>query len=762
VSVDASVHHHTHAAPEPVTGPVRFRLPRVVAHFTGRDTELGRLDQALGERHQAVITQTVIGLGGVGKTQLAAAYVHRHVDEYEVVAWIRAEDGGIGDLAALASELDLSVEGLTPEEQGGRVVRWLESADRSWLLVLDNVAHPAQLATLCPSSGPGRVLVTSRRRDFDEFGPVVDVGVFDEPTAVRYLVGRTGRTGERVAAGELARALGGLPLALSHAAAYCTTRTSFDGYLGLLAELPAAELYDRNREAYYDRTVATTWKVSVDAADREAPLAGAALAMAAHLAPDAIPRSLFFTLASSESARDRGRVDAALEALHRYSLAEVTDASVSVHRLLQKVVRDDAQSRGDTISGQAALMALADAFPDRYDTGLPVFWPTCETLMPHVVSLREATVSWTEIAEGLMALLNRTTRYLLHAGADQRAIVIIQAALASTALSLGADHPETMVARGDLGYCLGAFGQLDEAIVQFQTLLSDQLRVLGPDHADTLATRGNLAYWMGKVGRVDEATTQFRTVLDDRLRVLGLDHPGTLTTRANLGYSLGTAGRVTEAVARLEALVQDCLRVLGPDHPRTLTTRADLARWLGELGRVDEAVARLEVLADDRLRVLGPDHPDTLTTRGYLAYWLGKAGRIDEAIVRFQVLLDDRIRVVGPDHPRTLSTRGDLACWLGEAGRVDEAVLILHALLEADLRTLGPRHPDTLTTRGALAHWLGEEGRVDEAISRLEALLEDHLRILGPQHPHTLATRRSLDQWLSRRTELDSERSDEH
>ncbi|HVS41184.1 MAG TPA: NB-ARC domain-containing protein, partial [Candidatus Dormibacteraeota bacterium] len=218
---------------------MRFRLPRVVAHFTGRDTELARLEEALGERHQAVITQTVTGLGGVGKTQLAAAYAHRHVDEYEVVAWVRAEDGGIADLAALAGHLTLPVEGLTPEEQGQRVVRWLESTERSWLLVLDNVATPAHLAALCPSSGPGRVLVTSRRRDFDQFGPVVAVGVFDELTAVGYLMDRTGRSGERAAAGRLAQAVGYLPLALSHAAAYCTTRTNFEGYLALLAGLPA-------------------------------------------------------------------------------------------------------------------------------------------------------------------------------------------------------------------------------------------------------------------------------------------------------------------------------------------------------------------------------------------------------------------------------------------------------------------------------------------------------------------------------------------
>jgi hypothetical protein len=82
-------------------GPIRFRLPRVVEHFVGRDAELDALDKALGRGHQAVVTQSLTGLGGVGKSQLAAAYVARHARDYDIVAWIRAEDGGIADLAEL-------------------------------------------------------------------------------------------------------------------------------------------------------------------------------------------------------------------------------------------------------------------------------------------------------------------------------------------------------------------------------------------------------------------------------------------------------------------------------------------------------------------------------------------------------------------------------------------------------------------------------------------------------------------------------------
>jgi hypothetical protein len=122
-------------------GRVRFGIPRLVAHFTGRETELAGIEGALGRSPQAVITQTISGLGGVGKTQLAAAYVQRHADEYEVVAWIRAEDGGIADLASLASYVLPPLPGLTPDEQAHRVLRWLGSTERSWLLILDKASR---------------------------------------------------------------------------------------------------------------------------------------------------------------------------------------------------------------------------------------------------------------------------------------------------------------------------------------------------------------------------------------------------------------------------------------------------------------------------------------------------------------------------------------------------------------------------------------------------------------------------------------------
>lgn len=61
-----------------------------------------------------------------------------------------------------------------------------------------------------------------------------------------------------------------------------------------------------------------------------------------------------------DTAVERKRLADALNVLARFSLATVDDDSVSVHRLLQKTVRDDAASRDHQTASLHALAALAE------------------------------------------------------------------------------------------------------------------------------------------------------------------------------------------------------------------------------------------------------------------------------------------------------------------------------------------------------------------------------------------------------------------
>ena len=691
-----------------------FGVPAVVAAFSGRGDELEAVEEALGVAGSAVIAQAITGLGGVGKTQLAARYVNQHGSEYDIVAWIRAEDGGIADLSELAARLGEPVQGLSPIERRDLALERLRRDEERCLLVLDNVESAAQLTDCLPRGGNGRVLMTSRNREVRQFAPVLLLDVFDERTAVEYLIELADRPDDRAGAERVARALGYLPLALSHAAAYCGTGTSFDNYLELLDALPAEDLFDSSPEVSYTQTVASTWKASIEAAGASAPLAGELLALAAHLAPDAIPRSLFDVVIDPSQPIERQRLRDACNALARFSLATVDDDTVSVHRLLQKVVRDDARARADVSAVKRAVAALDHAFPRQASDAAR--WPRSEQLLAHVIALDDAAASVPDTASQLIELLNRACRYLSWAEGGARALALAQRTVEQARNTLGAEHPSTLTARHREAFAYQQTRRASQAIALYGPLLADQERILGAEHPDTLATSDALAVAYLDAGRAGEAIAIFEPLLTDLARILRAEHPDTLSTRHNLARAYQDAGRVAEAIALFEPLLlNDPVRILGAEHPSTLATRSSLALAYQDAGRVGEAIAIFQELLADRERILGAEHPSTLATRHDLAVAYRAAGRVGEAIAIFEPLLANLERILGTEHPSTLTTRNNLAVTYRAAGRVAEAIAIHEPLLADRERILGPAHPHTLTTRENLAGAYEAAGRDAEA-----------------------------------------------
>ncbi len=568
--------------------------------------------------------------------------------------------------------------------------------------MLDNVESAAQLADCLPRAGSGRVLVTSRHREVRQFAPALSLDVFDEQTAVKYLIERAERPDDRPGAERLARALGCLPLALSHAAAYCATGTSFDDYFELLDALPAVELFDSSPEASYTQTVATTWQASITVTSASAPLAGELLALAAHLAPDAIPRSLFNVVIDPGVPIERKRLRDALNALARFSLASVDDETVSVHRLLQKVVRDDARARDDTSAVKRAVAALEHAFPT--DPSDPAQWALSEQLLAHVIALADAAADVPDTAPQVIAALDRASHYLIWAEAGARALALAQRTVTKATSMLGAEHPSTLMARSYEAVAYRQTGGVLQAIALLEPLQADCERILGAEHPETLSTRQDLALAFWEAGRVAEAIANHEPLVADCERILGAEHLDTLISRHNLANAYQAAGRVQQALAIFEPLLTDCERILGPAHPQTLVTRHNVAYAYQAAGRVAEAITIYEALLTAQQRIFGVEHPYTLTTRHNLANAYLAAGRVQQALAIFEPLLTDRERILGPTHPNTLATRYALAVPYKAAGRVPEAIAIFQELLADQERILGADHPDTLTTRHNLAN----------------------------------------------------------
>ncbi|WP_437303818.1 effector-associated domain EAD1-containing protein [Sorangium sp. So ce388] len=233
---------------------VPFLVPfRQEGPLLGRDEEIEQLHHVLTNGTAGTQRAALVGMGGVGKTQLALEYAHRYRSDYPGgVYWVNAAAPLVAELANLAERLDLSEDATSEAERPGRRVRAFEqhlSDNPGALVIFDNIVDPLALrkaaAGIVPWELPCRLLVTTQRQDPDAGFETVPLRELREDDAVCLLLSSHARRSllegeraeERGVARAICRALGHLPLAIALAAAY----------LGRSPGLPLSDYFARLR-----------------------------------------------------------------------------------------------------------------------------------------------------------------------------------------------------------------------------------------------------------------------------------------------------------------------------------------------------------------------------------------------------------------------------------------------------------------------------------------------------------------------------------
>ncbi|MBC9001765.1 tetratricopeptide repeat protein [Micromonospora aurantiaca (nom. illeg.)] len=667
----------------------------------------------------------LVGLGGVGKTQLAANLAHRMWQDgsVDLLVWVTATSRS-NIIAAYAQAIAPATgfDNTEPEQAAQRFLTWLATTSQRWLVVLDDLIDPDDLTGLWPPHGlrVGHAVVTTRRRDAALIAgrEVIDVALFTPAESVAYLNAKlVGLPNLNNDPDGLAADLGHLPLALAQAVAYMIDRNlTCASYRRRYATRQLQDLTPLSLPDQHRAIVGATWQLSIERADRlTAGLAQALLKLAALLDPNGIPTELFTTSAAltycinGSGETDDDDVRDALNVLRQLSLATLADDGrmLRVHALVQRAVRDSTPPGTSSALAQAAADALFESWPD---------------------AEREATLE--------QARRNNTEALLENSG---------------NSLLRPNIHPVLNVA----GVSLGNTGQLAATLNYFDSLYEKSKVLLGDLHPDTLTMRNNRATFRQKAGDLATAIYEFEAILRERSQVLGVDHPDTLTTRNNLATCRGEAGDSAGAAEALALLANDFSRVLGSDDRRTLTTRSNAAHWRSETGDNAGAVAACQAIVNDFERVFGSDDHDTFVARSNLARARGRGGDSAGALASYQKLLADRTRILGPQDPETLATEHLVAIWRGRVGDREGAVREADDVRQKAERLLGNNHPEVLRIRNTLARLLGEVGHLDAAIREFNNLVRDRTSILGPTHPETLITRHNLAECLARLGKLE-------
>jgi tetratricopeptide (TPR) repeat protein len=585
---------------------VTGEIPQEPLGFQPRADLLAALD-APGPESRVRVVQALTGMRGVGKTHLAAAYARAKLAErWRLVAWVNAEDqaGVLAGLAEVAAALGLA-EGAGDAVAAGRAVRHrLEADGERCLLVFDNATDPGVLRPFLPAAGAARVIITSNYQLVALLGASVPVDVFSEAEALTFLAARTGQA-DAAGARALAEELGCLPLALAQAAAVIASQhLSYGTYLERLRRLPVADLLAAEEAGQYPRGVAAAVLLALDAvrAGELGGACGAVMDLVAVLSAAGVRRSLVHAAAGEGLAGRDGPVPALAAEVADRVLARLAGASlltfsvdgssVSAHRLVMRVIRENLAAGGALAAVcQAAvrlLDGLADSLAERWHEDRAV----TRDLVEQIMALDESAARCppgSDLSRPMMRLRFWALFFLNYLGdSAAQAIVIGEQLVADQERVLGPDHPDTLNSRNTLAVVYRAAGRLDKAVSLHEQTLAARERVLGPDHPSTVASRDNLALAYRAAGRLDEAVSLHEQALAARERVLGPDHPDTLLSRSNLAVAYRAGGRTDEAIGLHEQTLADRERVLGPDHPDTLQSRNNLASARRAAGRTDE------------------------------------------------------------------------------------------------------------------------------------------------------------------------------
>ncbi|KAK4653428.1 LOW QUALITY PROTEIN: hypothetical protein QC762_0083490 [Podospora pseudocomata] len=701
--------------------------------FVNRGDILEQIDRRCSEPAARV---ALVGLGGIGKSQLAIEFAHR-ITEKQPDIWVfwvhagmyeRVEDG----FRTIANTVKLAGRNEPKANIPQLVYSWLSNErNDKWIMILDsaddrdvfdnaNIAHGTTsgnererrpFATYLPQSQNGSIIVTTRNRElaFRLTGRrqnMIEVGPMAQTDALALLEKKLGSPADLDVAADLVQALDLVPLAISQAAAYIQARAPRSSPEKYLAEFRKKQSLqydagDLRRDGGASNAVLTTWQISFDYIRSKRPSAADLLSLMSFFDRQGIPGWVLKPRRVTKEDIPGRRIDEDGDTDFDNGRSATDGAMVTWMVTHSDLTDDSADTTDDGFEDDVAMLRdyciIATTEMDEFEMhGLVQF------------STRKWLEQWGQQETFKQKFIERMAASF--PTGDYKNWATCRNLFAHVQVALGYRPSEnreeiwaTLLYNG--GWFAWSQGRYEVAQRMVGKARRARENRLGKEDTASLDSMSLFALILLHRGQWEEAEKLFLQVMETRKTKLGADHPDTLTSMANLASTFWNQGRWEEAEKLFVQVMETSKTKLGADHPDTLSSMANLASTYRNQGRWEEAEKLFVQVMETSKTKLGADHPSTLSSMANLASTFWNQGRWEEAEKLFVQVMETRKTKLGADHPDTLTSMANLAFTWKSQGRHSTALALMKDCAQARQRRLGAEHPDTLSSLAIVTKW---------------------------------------------------------
>jgi tetratricopeptide (TPR) repeat protein len=709
-----------------------INLPKTedLSKIIGRNRDLQEVRDLLQEKQKVVV---VNGLGGIGKTTLAQAYLTRYGGDYAHILWLSQSEGDnfVRDLITapgLTYNLGINTNGKDAQMLFTEIVAKLKSitAEKPNLLVIDNAnAFLSSHYDYLPKPPHWHILATSREK-INRF-EAKDLGFLGEEDAVLLFRQHCQRITDEDQIKAILRTVDYHTLTIEILA---KTAQRHDTPLSTLQQAIERDLnagvYVPHKGDKIEKV--TSYLLSIFDLAALSLEEQVLLQHFAALPSGFVPYDLLKTLIPENEAG----LAATLQDLSDkgWLLQKNDPEAYKMHLIIAEVVKRKippsvADLRG-LIVNVANLLHVDDTKDNPVDK-FP-FVPYGEAALAVFPDAGEAEIG------GLQNVLAIAMRDL---GDYISAREFLEKALRSAEANFGENHFNTTATYSNLALVLQNLGDYAGS----RELLEKVLRInevnFGENHFNTAASYSNLASVLKDLGDYTGAKVLLTKAIRSDEANFGKNHPKTTVRYSNLALVLKDLGDYAGARELLEKAVHNDEVNFGKNHPMTTITYSNLAIVLKDLGDYARAKELLENVMHNDEANFGENHPNTAVTYSNLAMVLKDLGDYAGARELLEKSMRGTEANFGENHPANAVRCSNLALVLRFFGDYGGARELLEKAVRSDEVNFGENHPSTAIRYSNLALVLKDLGDYEKALLLAIKAHRIYTSHLGQDHPNT-------------------------